>query len=142
MNQSAGLITGSLQLGDDAMMATLRTQLEVMGIGELLGLFFEAKIVGLCMSIMAIIIFVVVFGRMIEVYLVISVAPIPLSTMANREWGNRGDIRRADTKYTGCGQYSHGCVRHTGIRRFAGICSVQDIKSITRSIQRTLNFIL
>ncbi|MCL2409950.1 MAG: hypothetical protein FWC96_10150, partial [Oscillospiraceae bacterium] len=47
--------------------------------------------VGLCIRIMTVVIFVIIFGRMIEIYLVISVAPIPLATMANREWGQIGN---------------------------------------------------
>ena len=85
VNASAGVITGNLELGSDAMMDAILVQLEAMGIGELIGLFLETQIVKICMGIMAIIIFIVVFGRMIEIYLVISVAPIPLSTMANHE---------------------------------------------------------
>ena len=91
VNQSAGIITGELTLGNADMMAAIEAQLNTMGIGELLGLFLEMQIVGLCMSIMAIIIFIVVVGRMIEIYLVVSIAPIPLSTMANREWGQMGN---------------------------------------------------
>ena len=91
VNQSAGLITGSLTLGNADMMSAIESQLATMGIGELLGLFLETQIVKLCMSIMAIVIFIVVFGRMIEIYLVVSIAPIPFSTMANREWGQIGN---------------------------------------------------
>jgi len=91
VNESAGFITGSLELGNDTMMDAILAQLEAMEIGELIGLFLETQIVKICMGIMAIIIFVVVFGRMIEIYLVISVAPIPLSTMANHQWGQMGN---------------------------------------------------
>ena len=91
VNASAAVITGDLALGNDTMMAAIETQLQAMEIGELLGLFLETQIVKLCMGIMAIIIFVVVFGRMIEIYLVISIAPIPLSTMVNRDWGGMGN---------------------------------------------------
>ena len=91
VNQSAGIIAGETSLGSAEMMALIETQLQTMEIGELLGLFLEMQIVGLCMSIMAIVIFIVVFGRMIEIYLVVSIAPIPFSTMANREWGQMGN---------------------------------------------------
>jgi len=91
VTKSAGIILGDLTLGNDAMMSAIEAQLQTMGIGELLGLFLETQIVKLCMGIMAIVIFVVVFGRMIEIYLVVSVAPIPFSTMANREWGQMGN---------------------------------------------------
>ena len=91
VNQSAGLISGSLELGSDAMMDAIRTSLEAMGVGELLGLFFEVQIVRLCMLIMSVIIMIIVWGRMIEIYLTVSIAPIPFSTMVNREWGGIGN---------------------------------------------------
>ena len=91
ISTSAGLITGSLELGSGTMMAAIEAQLQDMGLGELLGLFLETQIVKLCLSIMGIVIFVVVMGRMIEIYLVVSIAPIPLSTMINREWGQMGN---------------------------------------------------
>jgi hypothetical protein len=88
---SAAHITGSLELGNGTMMAAIRTQLQAMGIGELLILMLELQIVKLCMGIMSLVIFIVVFGRMIEIYLTVSVAPIPLATMVNREWGGMGN---------------------------------------------------
>ena len=91
VNQSAGLISGSLGLGSDAMTDIIRASLEVMGVGELLGLFFEVQIVRLCMLIMSVIIMIIVWGRMLEIYLTVSVAPIPFATMANREWGQIGN---------------------------------------------------
>jgi hypothetical protein len=90
INQSAGYIRGSLALGDGAMMDAIRASLEAMGIGELLGLFFEVQIVRLCMLIMSVVIMIIVWGRMLEIYLTVSVAPIPLSTLVNKEWGQMG----------------------------------------------------
>lgn len=81
VNQSAGLISGDLTLGDGAMMDAIRANLEAMGIGELLGLFFETQIARLCMLIMSIVIMIIVWGRMIEIYLTVSIAPIPLATI-------------------------------------------------------------
>jgi len=91
VNESAGLISGSLELGNGAMMDAIRANLEAMEIGELLGLFFEIQIVRLCMLIMSIVIMIIVWGRMLEIYLVVSIAPIPFSTMVNREWGQIGN---------------------------------------------------
>ena len=91
VNTSAGLITDSLELGDPAMMAAIEAQLQAMGVGELVGLFLETQIVKLCFSIMAIVIFVIIWGRMLEIYLTISIAPIPFSTMTNREWSGIGN---------------------------------------------------
>ncbi len=88
VNRSAGIISGNYNL--TTIIANLQTQLESMGLFELLGLFMEMSIVSICMNAVSICIFIVVFGRMIEIYLTVSIAPIPFSTMANREWGTMG----------------------------------------------------
>ncbi len=61
-----------------------------MEIGPLFGLWFQSLFVGITMWALTICIFIIVFGRMIEVYLVTSLAPIPMATMTNREWGQMG----------------------------------------------------
>jgi hypothetical protein len=91
VNASAGLITSTTELGSPAMIAALEAQLADMGIGELLGLWLQLQIVWLCFAAMAIVIFVVVWGRMMEIYITVSIAPIPLATMVNREWGSMGN---------------------------------------------------
>ena len=91
INASAGLITGSTDLGSPEMMAALEATMETMGIGELMGVWLQIQLIGFAMFIMSIIIFIVVVGRMLEIYLTVSVAPIPLSTMVNREWSSVGN---------------------------------------------------
>jgi hypothetical protein len=91
VSQSAGLISGSLDLGNDAVMSDILAKLDLMEVGELLGLFFEVQIVRLCMLIMSVIIMVIVWGRMLEIYLVVSLAPVPFSTFLNRDWGQVGN---------------------------------------------------
>ena len=71
-------------------MGDLETTLADWSIGSLLGLWFQSVFVGLCSHILTIAIFLVIYGRMIEVYLTVSVGPIPFATMANREWGQTG----------------------------------------------------
>ena len=88
VSQSAGVINGNLDV--TAALADLETQLEAMGMWELIGLWLETNIINLCMWVLSIVIFVIVYGRMIEIYLTVSLAPIPFSTMANREWGQMG----------------------------------------------------
>ena len=61
-----------------------------MGIGELLGLWLQSLIVGISMWALSICIFIIAYGRMIEIYLVTSVAPIPMAATTNREWGQMG----------------------------------------------------
>ena len=72
------------------MIANLDGQIEALSTGELFGLWFQSIFVGLTMNILSICIMLVVYGRMIEVYLTVSVGPIPLATMTNREWGSTG----------------------------------------------------
>jgi len=91
VNQSAGLVTGDLALGSPEMMETLLAGLEEMTTGGLITLFFQIQIVSLLMPILGIVATIVVWGRMIEIYLVTSIAPIPLSTMVNQQWGQIGN---------------------------------------------------
>ena len=86
---AAGIIQGSTDITPD-MLAELETTLEGMDLGPLLGLWLQSSVIGLTMQIMGIIIFVLVYGRMIEIYLVTSVAPIPMATMMGKEWGGMG----------------------------------------------------
>jgi len=90
INTSAGVITGSIEVNADAALATLETQLQAMGIWELIGLWLETWLINICLWALTICIFVIIYGRMIEIYLVVAVAPIPLSTMVNREYGQIG----------------------------------------------------
>jgi hypothetical protein len=91
VNASAGLITGSTELGSPAMIAALEAQLYDMGLAELMVLWLQLQIIWICFAAMAIVIFVVVWGRMMEIYITISIAPIPLATMVNREWSSMGN---------------------------------------------------
>jgi len=89
VNNSASVIGGSLDM--NFALANLETQLEAMGTGELIGLFLESAILSIAMKVISLCVFIIIYGRMIEIYLTISIAPIPFSTMANREWGNIGN---------------------------------------------------
>ena len=90
VNNAAGIISTNANIDTTTAIGDIATQLEAMEIGELLGLWFQSMFVGVTMNILSICIFLVVYGRMIEIYLVTSVGPIPLATMANREWGQTG----------------------------------------------------
>ena len=68
----------------------MQTSMETMELGGLVQLAVETMIISLCLKIMSILITVILYGRMIEIYLTISVAPIPFATMTNREWGTVG----------------------------------------------------
>jgi len=90
VNQSAGIISTSTNIDTATVIGDMQTQLKAMELGPLLGLWFQSMIVGITMNILSICIFLVIYGRMIEIYLVTSVGPIPFATMANREWGSIG----------------------------------------------------
>jgi len=88
---SAGLISGSLEAGAGDALAAFRSQLEEMGFFELIGLWLETFIVSFSLQILNIVIFIIIFGRMLEIYLTVSIAPIPFATMTNRDWGQMGN---------------------------------------------------
>ena len=90
VNQSAGVIISDAGIDISGVVGNLETTLADWSIGSLLGLWFQSIFVGLCSHILTIAIFLVIYGRMIEVYLTVSVGPIPFATMANREWGQTG----------------------------------------------------
>lgn len=90
VNDASGIIVGSTTLDFDSLIPDLESRLEALELGELLGLWIQSFLVGFCMKALSICIFIITFGRMIEIYLVTSVAPIPMATMMNRESGHMG----------------------------------------------------
>lgn len=90
VDSAAGVIIGDTSIDISAILADMESRLAEMELGPLLGLWFQSLFVGICSWAITICIFIIVYGRMIEVYLVTSIAPIPMSTMVNREWGQMG----------------------------------------------------
>ena len=90
VQSSAGVISGNANIDISSVTADLETTLQAMEIPELFGLVVESLLIGLTMKALSICIMLVVYGRMIEIYLVTSVAPIPMATMVNHEWGSMG----------------------------------------------------
>ena len=90
VNGAAGVMIGNTSIDISSVVTDLESRLMEMYVGPLLGLWFQSLFVGICTWAITICIFIVIYGRMIEVYLVTSVAPIPMATMANREWGQMG----------------------------------------------------
>lgn len=74
----------------EEMLADLEMTLETMELGSLLGLFLQSFLIKFTMLALNIFIFVIVYGRMIEIYLLTSLAPIPVATLSNRELGAMG----------------------------------------------------
>ena len=89
INQSGGIIAGSTAIGA-AELEAVRESLEAMGVGGLLGIFLETFILKLMLQILSALVFVIIYGRMIEIYLMTSLAPIPLATLGNREQSQIG----------------------------------------------------
>lgn len=91
VNSAAGVIGGSTSIDIATTITEMETAMETMELGELLQLSLETMLVSMCMKIISILITVVLYGRMIEIYLYTSVAPVPFATMTNREWGQIGN---------------------------------------------------
>lgn len=90
VNRSAGIISGETSIDMDSVLTSMQTNFEAMEIPELLLLVMETFLVSFGMKIMSIVITVILYGRMIEIYGVCSLAPIPFATIINHEWGNIG----------------------------------------------------
>ena len=89
VNASAGIISGNTAI-DATALDSMEETLMAMDLGPLLGLFLQSFIVQVTMSALAIVIFVIVYGRMVEIYLMVSLAPIPFATFGNREQSSIG----------------------------------------------------
>lgn len=90
VNSASGVISGNTAISIDSAIANINETMEAMEIGELVVLALETLIVSFCTKVMSVLITVILYGRMIEIYLYTSVAPIPFATMSNREWGQIG----------------------------------------------------
>ena len=90
VNNASGVVVGNVSLDLASSLADLEARLNEMEVWSLLGLWLQATIVRLTMNALNICIFIIVYGRMIEIYLVTSIAPIPMATAMYREWGQMG----------------------------------------------------
>ena len=90
VNQAAGVIIGDTAMDISTLMGDIEARLMEMEIGPLFGLWFQSSLIGIIAWALSICIFIIIYGRMIEIYMITSVAPIPMATMVNREWGQMG----------------------------------------------------
>ena len=90
VNSAAGVIVQDTSIDINTIIVDLESRLMAMDIGPLIGLWFQSLFVGICIWALTICIFIITYGRMIEIYLVTSVAPIPMATMVSKESGNMG----------------------------------------------------
>ena len=87
--QSAGLVQGTTDISPN-LVANMQATIEQMELGPLLGLWLQSFVVHHTMTALNIFIFVVVYGRMIEIYMLTSLAPLPFATVVNRDLGHMG----------------------------------------------------
>ena len=90
VNSASGIIVSDTSIALADNVVALEARLNDMEVWSLLGLWLQSFIVGITMWVLGICIFLISYGRMIEIYLVTSVAPIPMATTVNREWGQMG----------------------------------------------------
>ena len=90
VSSASGIIGGNTSIDINSVLVDMEARLMEMDVGPLFGLWFQSLFVGITMWVLTICIFIIVYGRMIEIYLVTSIAPIPMATMMNRESGNMG----------------------------------------------------
>ena len=90
VSRASGVIASDTSIDISTVMTDLASRLGAMEVGPLFGLWFQSLFAGICTWALTICIFIVIYGRMIEIYLVTSLAPIPMATMLNREWGSMG----------------------------------------------------
>ena len=90
VNQASGIIVGDTSIDISSIMPDMEARLQAMELGPLFGLWFQSLFVGITMWALTICIFIITYGRMLEIYLVTSMAPIPMAAMLGREWGGMG----------------------------------------------------
>jgi hypothetical protein len=91
VNAASALIRGSAYIDISTVLAGMLAELQDNGIAELAALSMETLLVSNAMKLLSVLITVILYGRMIEIFLTCSVAPIPFATLANREWGQMGN---------------------------------------------------
>ena len=89
VSDSSSIIAGNTRVNDIGL-SMLQSSLMQMDVGPLFGLFLQSFFIGITMRILSIVIFVIVYGRMIEIYCMVSLAPIPMATFGNHEQSHMG----------------------------------------------------
>lgn len=90
VKQSAGVIDANASIDISSALASITTELEAKELGELFALMLETWVVSFAMTVMGALITIILYGRMIEIYIYASVGPLPFATFTNHEWGNIG----------------------------------------------------
>ena len=90
VNRASGVINHQTAINIDSVVTSMETAMESMEVGELVILALETLLASLCLKVISVFITVILYGRMIEIYLYSSIGAIPFATMSNREWGQIG----------------------------------------------------
>ena len=88
--QASGVISAETAMDISAVMTDMEARLMDMDLGPLIGLWIQSLLIGITMWALYLCIFIVIYGRMIEIYIVASVAPVPMAAMMGKEWGGMG----------------------------------------------------
>ncbi len=75
----------------DIKLDYIAVSLTMFELSEVLGLWLQSLVISLCSNVVSIVVFIIIYGRMFEIYLVTSMAPIPMATLTNNKWGNIGE---------------------------------------------------
>ena len=89
VNKAAGVINTSATVSGDQIVAMMDT-LKEKGLGGLVMILFETSLIKVAIQVISVVIMLVVYGRMFEIYVYSSVSAIPFATMGNKEWGQIG----------------------------------------------------
>lgn len=160
VNSSSGIIRGNTAIDISSLSMQMQAAMATMAIGELVTLALETLVVSWCLKILSVVITVIMYGRMIEIYLYTSLAPIPFATMSNREWGHvgtnyfrglfalafqalddglRGNLCSPHRQHPGIFGYSLGVVRHDGLHGDSLFLAAQNGKSVQTDLWQSLN---
>ena len=89
VSQAAGVINTSASISGDEIVQMVEG-LRDKGLGELVMILFETSIIKIAIQAISLVVMLVVYGRMFEIYIYCSVSAIPFATMGNRDWGQIG----------------------------------------------------
>jgi len=90
VSNASGVILTDTNIDISTVIISMEETLKEMELGPLLVLWLQSTLIGFTMTALSICIFVIIYGRMIEIYLMTSMGAIPFATMVNREWGTMG----------------------------------------------------
>ena len=131
--QASGIISSDAAIDISSVLTDMEPRLMEMDLGPLFGLWFQSMFIGVTMWALYICIFIVIYGRMIEIYLVTSVAPIPMAAMMGKEWSGMGQNYLRSLLALGFQAFPHYCMcgdlccTGTG-HRYGGRCDYGDLE--------------